>query len=60
MKRELNLIDATLLVIGSMIGSGIFIVAADIKRNVGFTGRLIITWLITGIMTMLAALSYRE
>lgn len=60
MKRELRLIDATLLVIGSMIGSGIFIVAADITRNVGSAGWLIITWLISGVMTMLAALSYGE
>lgn len=60
MKRELRLIDATLLVIGSMIGSGIFIVAADITRNVGSAGWLIITWVITGVMTMLAALSYGE
>jgi APA family basic amino acid/polyamine antiporter len=60
MKRELGLLDATLLVAGSMIGSGIFIVAADITRNVGSGGWLIAVWLITGLMTLIAALSYGE
>jgi len=60
MKRELGLLDATLLVAGSMIGSGIFIVAADITRNVGSAGWLIAIWVITGIMTMIAAMSYGE
>ena len=60
MKRELGLLDATLLVAGSMIGSGIFIVAADITRNVGSAGWLIAVWLITGIMTLIAAVSYGE
>jgi APA family basic amino acid/polyamine antiporter len=60
MKRELGLLDATLLVAGSMIGSGIFIVAADITRNVGSSGWLIAVWLITGLMTLIAAVSYGE
>lgn len=60
MKRELGLLDATLLVAGSMIGSGIFIVAADITRNVGSAGWLIAVWLITGVMTLIAAISYGE
>lgn len=60
MKRELGLFDATLLVAGSMIGSGIFIVSADITRNVGSAGWLIAVWLITGFMTLSAALSYGE
>ena len=60
MKRELGLLDATLLVAGSMIGSGIFIVAADITRNVGSAGWLIAVWLITGLMTLIAAVSYGE
>lgn len=60
MKRELGLLDATLVVAGSMIGSGIFIVAADITRNVGSGGWLIAVWLITGLMTLIAALSYGE
>ncbi|WP_207423672.1 APC family permease [Desertivirga brevis] len=60
MKRELGLLDATLLVAGSMIGSGIFIVSADITRNVGSAGWLIAIWLITGFMTLTAALSYGE
>ena len=60
MKREIGLMDATLLVIGSMIGSGIFIVSADIIRNVGSAGWLILVWLITGIMTLIAAVSYGE
>lgn len=60
MKRELGLLDATLLVAGTMIGSGIFIVAADITRNVGSSGWLIAVWLITGLMTLIAAVSYGE
>ncbi len=60
MKRELGLLDATLLVAGSMIGSGIFIVTADITRNVGSAGWLIAVWLITGLMTLIAAVSYGE
>ncbi|HEY1062466.1 MAG TPA: amino acid permease [Daejeonella sp.] len=60
MKRELGLLDATLLVAGSMIGSGIFIVTADITRNVGSAGWLIVVWLITGLMTLIAAVSYGE
>ncbi len=60
LKRELGLLDATLLVAGSMIGSGIFIVSADITRNVGSAGWLIAVWLITGFMTLAAALSYGE
>ncbi|MGI4727823.1 MAG: APC family permease [Janthinobacterium lividum] len=59
-KPSLRLIDATMLVAGSMIGSGIFIVSADITRNVGSAGWLIAVWLITGFMTLTAALSYGE
>ncbi len=58
LKRELGLLDATLLVAGSMIGSGIFIVAADITRHIGSAGWLIGVWLIGGFMTLTAALSY--
>lgn len=60
MKRELGLLDATMLVAGSMIGSGIFIVSSDIVRNVGSAGWLIFIWLITGAITVIAALSYGE
>lgn len=56
MKRELKLIDATLLVVGSMIGSGIFIVAADMTRNVGSAGWLIMAWVITGMMRLIIKL----
>lgn len=56
----LGLFDATMIVAGSMIGSGIFIVSADITRNVGSAGWLIGVWLITGFMTLIAALSYGE
>src|SRR6187402_1983544 len=59
-KPSLGLFDATMLVAGSMIGSGIFIVAADIIRNVGSSGWLIAVWLITGFMTLTAAVSYGE
>jgi APA family basic amino acid/polyamine antiporter len=59
-KPTLGLLDGTMLVAGSMIGSGIFIVSADITRNVGSTGWLIMIWVITGLMTLTAALSYGE
>ena len=59
-KPTLGLVDATMLVAGSMIGSGIFIVSADITRNAGSVGWLIFVWVITGFMTLTAALSYGE
>jgi APA family basic amino acid/polyamine antiporter len=59
-KPSLKLLDATMLVAGSMIGSGIFIVSADITRNVGSAGWLILVWLLTGFMTLTAAVSYGE
>jgi basic amino acid/polyamine antiporter, APA family len=59
-KQSLGLMDATMIVAGSMIGSGIFIVSADITRNVGSAGWLIAVWLITGLMTLVAAVSYGE
>lgn len=59
-KPTLGLLDATMIVAGSMIGSGIFIVSADITRNVGSAGWLIVVWLITGFMTITAAVSYGE
>lgn len=58
--KSLGLLDATTLVIGSMIGSGIFIVAADISRQVASPGLMTLTWVITGVLTMIAALSYGE
>jgi APA family basic amino acid/polyamine antiporter len=60
LKSELGLLDGTMLVAGSMIGSGIFIVSADIIRNVGSAGWLIAVWIITGFMTLTAAVSYGE
>src|ERR1017187_4484510 len=59
-KPSLGLLDATMVVAGSMIGSGIFIVSADITRNVGSAGWLIFVWIITGFMTITAAVSYGE
>src|ERR1700740_1776721 len=56
----LSLLDATMVVAGSMIGSGIFIVSSDITRHVGSAGWLIGVWLITGFMTISAAVSYGE
>lgn len=60
MNKKLKLWDATMLVMGSMIGSGIFIVSSDMMRNLGSGYWLIIVWLITGIMTIAAAISYGE
>ena len=59
-KHSFGLLDGTMIVTGSMIGSGIFIVSADIARNVGSAGWLIFVWLITGFMTITAAVSYGE
>ncbi len=56
--RELGLLDSTMIVAGSMIGSGIFIVSADIARNVGSAGWLLAAWILTGLLTIAAALSY--
>jgi APA family basic amino acid/polyamine antiporter len=60
LRRELGLFDSTMLVAGSMIGSGIFIVSADIARTVGSAGWLLMVWLITGVITVTAAVSYGE
>ena len=59
-KRELGLLDGTMLVVGSMIGSGIFIVSADIARQVGSAGWLILIWVLTAVITVIAAVSYGE
>src|SRR6058998_3959946 len=58
--RGLGLLDSTMLVAGSMIGSGIFIVSADIARQVGAPGWLLVVWIVTGLLTVMAALSYGE
>lgn len=59
-RKSLTLFDSTALVAGSMIGSGIFIVSSDIARQVGAPGWLLMVWLITGILTIFAALGYGE
>src|SRR5437660_764284 len=58
--RGLGLLDSTMLVAGSMIGSGIFIVSSIIARQVGSPGWLLIVWIVTGLLTLTAALSYGE
>ena len=58
--RGLGLLDSTMLVAGSMIGSGIFIVSADIARLVGAAGWLLVVWVVTGVLTIVAALTYGE
>src|SRR6202049_3533752 len=58
--RGLGLFDSTMIVVGSMIGSGIFIVSADISRQTGSAGGLLVAWGITGVLTIAAALSYGE
>lgn len=60
LKRSLGLIDATSIVAGSMIGSGIFIVTSQMARDVGSAGWLLVLWLVTGLITVFAALSYGE
>ena len=59
-QRAITLFDAIMLVTGSMIGSGIFIVSADIARQVGSSGWLLVVWLLTGFITMAGAISYGE
>src|SRR3979409_286521 len=56
--RALGLLDSPMLVAGSMIGSGIFIVSSIIARQVGAPGWLLVVWLVTGLLTLMAALSY--
>src|ERR1700752_1523012 len=58
--RGLNLFDATMVVVGVMIGSGVFIVAADMSRVINSAGWMLMAWVITGILTIFAALSYGE
>lgn len=60
LQRRVNLFDGISIVAGAMIGSGIFIVSADIARNVGSPGWLMVVWLITGIITVIGAISYGE
>jgi len=59
-RRELGLFDSTMVVAGSMIGSGIYIVSAAMARELGSPGWLLVAWLITGVLTITAALSYGE
>jgi len=59
-KRGLGLFDSTMIVVGSMIGSGIFIVSAPMARQVGSPGWLLVAWVITGVLVVTAALSYGE
>jgi basic amino acid/polyamine antiporter, APA family len=59
-KRRLNVFDSTMIVMGSMIGSGIFIVSADMGRELGSPGLLLLAWVVTGLMTTFAAVSYGE
>lgn len=59
-RRQLGLLDSTMIVIGSMIGSGIFIVSAEMARHTGSPGWLLIAWLVTGVLTVAGALSYGE
>ena len=56
----MGLFDSTMIVAGSMIGTGIFIVSADMARELGSPGWLLIAWVITGVLTIAAALSYGE
>src|ERR671932_1283666 len=58
--RGLGLLDSTMLVAGSMIGSGVFIVSSIIARQVGSPGWLLVVWVVTGVLTLMAALSYGE
>ena len=58
--RGLGLLDSTMIVAGSMIGSGIFIVSGRISKQVGSPGWLLVVWIVTGLLTIVGALSYGE
>lgn len=58
--KGLGLLDATMIVMGSMIGSGIFIVSADMARQLASPGLLVVAWVVTGLLTVMGALSYGE
>src|SRR6185436_6943499 len=58
--RQLSLLDATMIVVGSMIGSGIFIVSSESARLLGAPGWLLVAWLLAGIMTITGALCFSE
>jgi APA family basic amino acid/polyamine antiporter len=58
--RGLGVFDATMVVVGSMIGSGIFLVPADMARQLGSPGWLLVAWIVTGVLTVTAALTYGE
>src|SRR5216684_7577346 len=60
LNRSLGVFDSTMIVAGSMIGSGIFIVAGEMAREVGSAGWLLLAWVIAGVLTLAAALSYGE
>jgi len=60
LKKSLGLLDATFIVAGSMIGSGIFLVSAGMSKDLGSSGWLLFTWILTGIITLFGALSYGE
>ena len=59
-RRGLGLYDSTMVVVGSMIGSGIFLVSADMARTIGSPGWLLVAWAVTGALTIIGALSYGE
>jgi amino acid transporter len=59
-RKALGLFDSVMIVAGIMVGSGIFIVSAEISRQVGSAGWLLVTWVITGVLTVFGALSYGE
>src|SRR5580692_7108343 len=58
--RGLGLYDSTMVVVGSMIGTGIFIVSADMARSVGSAGWLLVAWVVAGVLTVVGALAYGE
>src|SRR5215210_4803497 len=58
--RGLGLYDSTMIVVGAMIGSGIFIVSADMARTITSPGWMLVAWLLTGVLTVVGALSYGE
>src|SRR5690606_14610068 len=60
LRRDLGLFDSTMIVAGSMIGSGIFIVSAEVMRDVGGPGYMMLLWALAGVITLIAALSYGE
>src|SRR5262245_32135023 len=60
LERSLGVLDGTLLTVGSIVGTGIFLTAGDVARAVGSPGSILLVWLVAGLLTLAGALAYGE